>query len=107
MIVFTNRPESIEIMPVENWRAAAGVDAVRALDRLQDECAVMSPEEAEQRFGVSKLRTPEGEIVTIADTFDACGRAVRSHVFGMHIRGPSREIVFSNVFGEIFVEEMN
>jgi len=99
--------EAIEFEGVEDWAAVAGADAVRALQRIRTECMGMSREEAIRTFGDFGFRAPDGEILEATTPREACFAATQAWTYALRITTPDGAAIISNVFGEIFIEEIN
>lgn len=101
----TDHAEAIEILPVENWRAAAGPRAINALNRLEQECAALSPQEALLRFGVPGVERSYGDTTAPQGRFEGCRAAILSNAYALRIRHPDGEVFLFNVLGEVSTEE--
>ena len=106
-LISVTPPDAIEFDGVNDWPAVAGIDAVDALRRLRTECMAMSREEAMQTFGEFGFRAPNGEIVEATTVAEACVAATQARSYALRITSPIGAVIVSNVFGQIFVEEIH
>ena len=108
LVIFieAEQPDAVDILPVENWRAVAGEEAVNALDQLQTECEAQSRRDAIMKFGSPRVRSPEGDVQVVSDTSDICGIVTLSHVYALRVSGPDGDMIISNVLGRIYFEDL-
>lgn len=96
-----------DIAPVANWEAVAGEDAINAVGHLERECIESSAEQAFDRFGISGPREPGAAGASESDSFAGCKAAIRSLVYAVHVSIPIGGFVVTNVFGDLYVEELD
>ncbi|MEM8590196.1 MAG: hypothetical protein AAGG65_19225 [Pseudomonadota bacterium] len=104
----TQRPEDVEFLPVDDWTDIAGSDAVAALEMLRARCEALPGDEAIREFGNPPRRTADGRLVTTGESwfFNGCEGAVLSLAYAVRFRSPDGEIVVSNIYGDVFIEEI-
>lgn len=106
-LINVDPPETIDLEGVDDWPAVAGADAVEALRRVRAECLAMSRDEAVRTFGAFGFRAADGGIVAATTHEEACTAATQARSYALRITSPIGAAIVSNVFGEIFVEEVD
>lgn len=101
---YSERADEYELLPVTDWAADAGPEAVEALADLEAACRSLTPYQALAEFGVPMRLTPDGGIEIRFDQEDSCYFATRSYAYAIRVRGPEADFVVSNIFGDVFVE---
>ena len=86
----------------------AGSDAVAALEMLRARCEALPGDEAIREFGNPPRRTLDGGLAITGEPlfFNGCEGAVLSLAYAVRFRSPDGEIVVSNIYGDVFIEEV-
>ncbi len=96
-------------MPVDDWTDSAGSDAVAAFETMRAECEALPGDEAMRRFGnPGRLMPGRGRGIVTAgpEVFLGCETALLSLAYAVRFRSPDGEIVVSNIYGDVFIEEV-
>ena len=105
--ISTQHPEDVEFLPVDDWTDTSGTDAIAAFEILRAECEALPRDEAMRRFGNPGELVPGRGILTAGrDVFLGCETALLSLAYAVRFRSPDGEIVVSNIYGDVFIEDL-
>ena len=104
IVAQADQPDAFELLPVGDWHAHAGMDAVNAVNQLEQDCVASGTVwgdrmESDEGMGLAGAGTDFGMRVDPGD----CQATISALAYGLRIRGPNGDVIVSNILGEIFV----